>query len=187
MHEFIGVAEAAERLGITQDSVRDAIQRGEIVGGKVGGRYVVSAQSVEEYTPRSYAGRPGGPSGRARSVAAPEMPEWLVLENKLARALQEAACKMLAAGVNLASSREKEVGLFLACCLVDHVSSDGRLEFGIMPYSNMYDANDRAYAFNIRAELLAEGLTSWKGIESLIMEWADVQISRGAYKRLFSI
>lgn len=54
MHEFITVPEAVDILRITEASVRRAIQRGEIIGGKLGGRYIASKQSVEAYKPREY-------------------------------------------------------------------------------------------------------------------------------------
>ena len=54
MHEFITIAEAVAILNITEASVRRAVQRGDIIGGKVDGRYIVSKQSVESYKPNTY-------------------------------------------------------------------------------------------------------------------------------------
>ena len=54
MQEFITVPEAAKLLGITDDAIRQAIQRDDILGGKVGGRYYVLKASVEAYKPREY-------------------------------------------------------------------------------------------------------------------------------------
>lgn len=65
MHDFITVPEAARMLGITEVAVRDAIQRDEIIGGKVGGRYIVSRQSAECFRPREYERRRSSGSGIA--------------------------------------------------------------------------------------------------------------------------
>jgi hypothetical protein len=52
MHDFITVTDAARLVGISEVAVRDAVQKDEIIGGKVGGRYIVSKQSALAYKPR---------------------------------------------------------------------------------------------------------------------------------------
>jgi len=64
MHEFITTPEAARLLGVSEVAVRDAVRRDEIIGGKIGGRYYVSRQSVEGYRPRDYKGRRQEPGFR---------------------------------------------------------------------------------------------------------------------------
>lgn len=54
MHTFITVPEAAELVGVTVHAIRSAVQRGDIVGGKLGGRYIVSRESAQAYQPREY-------------------------------------------------------------------------------------------------------------------------------------
>lgn len=51
MHTFITVPEAADLLGVTVHAIRDAVQRGASIGGKLGGRYIVSQQLAEAYRP----------------------------------------------------------------------------------------------------------------------------------------
>ncbi len=54
MYTFVTVPKAASLLGVTEDSVRDAIQRKAIIGGKIGGRYYIVKESLETYKPREY-------------------------------------------------------------------------------------------------------------------------------------
>ena len=70
MHDFITAPEAARILGVTEVAVRDAVRRDEIIGGKIGGRYYVSRQSVEGYRPREYKGRraEAGPGSSAEAT-----------------------------------------------------------------------------------------------------------------------
>ena len=75
MHDFVTIPEAARMLGITEVSVRDAVKRDEIIGGKIGGRYIVSRQSVVAYRPREYKSRRAeagpGPGAERSAEAAP--------------------------------------------------------------------------------------------------------------------
>lgn len=46
--EFLTTGEAAERLGVSIPTVKRWIERGSLVGGPMGGRWLVSPQSVEQ-------------------------------------------------------------------------------------------------------------------------------------------
>lgn len=46
--EFLTTGEAAERLGISIPTVKRWIERGALLGGPVGGRWLVSRESVEQ-------------------------------------------------------------------------------------------------------------------------------------------
>ncbi|MDV3136750.1 helix-turn-helix domain-containing protein [Mycobacterium sp. 29Ha] len=55
----IGTAEAARRLGITPNGVRDAIRHGRLPGRRSRGRWVVDSAAVADHAARK-AGRRGG-------------------------------------------------------------------------------------------------------------------------------
>lgn len=55
MHEFVTVSQAAALLGISEVAIREAIRQGDIIGGKVGGRYYALKDSVLAYQPRAYS------------------------------------------------------------------------------------------------------------------------------------
>lgn len=46
--EFLTTGEAAERLGVSIPTVKRWIERGALLGGPVGGRWLVSPESVEQ-------------------------------------------------------------------------------------------------------------------------------------------
>jgi len=46
--EFLTTGEAAERLGVSIPTVKRWIERGALAGGPLGGRWVVSPESVEQ-------------------------------------------------------------------------------------------------------------------------------------------
>lgn len=58
-HEDIGTAEAARRLGITPNGVRDLVRRGRLEVRRAGGRWLVDAASVDAYAQRRVARRGG--------------------------------------------------------------------------------------------------------------------------------
>ncbi|OPX11999.1 helix-turn-helix domain-containing protein [Mycobacterium sp. AT1] len=51
-HSDIGTAEAARRLGITPNGVRDLVRRGRLDVRRAGGRWLVSAASVDAHAAR---------------------------------------------------------------------------------------------------------------------------------------
>ncbi|MFN3003027.1 helix-turn-helix domain-containing protein [Mycolicibacterium wolinskyi] len=55
----IGTADAARRLGITANGVRDLMRRGRLVGRRAGGRWLVDAASVDAHAARTAARRAG--------------------------------------------------------------------------------------------------------------------------------
>src|SRR5438445_12828036 len=69
--EWISVPEAARLKGVTESSVRVAIQTGRLMGGKVGRSYIVRRGDVEAWRPG-----PRGPKcGRLGEGMKPARPE----------------------------------------------------------------------------------------------------------------
>lgn len=54
-HDDIGTAEAARRLGITPNGVRDLVRRGRLGVRRAGGRWLVDAASVDAHAARKAA------------------------------------------------------------------------------------------------------------------------------------
>ena len=57
--ELLSLSEAAERYRIPTTTLRHAVQRGDIVGRKIGSQWVVQAKSVETFL--AHRPRPGRP------------------------------------------------------------------------------------------------------------------------------
>ncbi len=52
--EFITVKEAAELVGKSKAAIYYAIERGDLIGGKVNGTTIVLKSSLDAYTPNQY-------------------------------------------------------------------------------------------------------------------------------------
>src|SRR2546428_14133994 len=61
--EWISVPEAARLKGVTESSVRVAIQTGRLMGGKVGRSYIVRRGDVEAWRPGLRGPKRGGLGG----------------------------------------------------------------------------------------------------------------------------
>ena len=68
--EWISVPEAARLKGVTESSVRVAIQTGRLMGGKVGRSYIVRRGDVEAWRPGPRTRRPWSRRRRASPLLA---------------------------------------------------------------------------------------------------------------------
>ena len=48
-HDFIGTTEAAERLGITNQSVRNLVRRGDLPAYKIGKVFKIDSKDLDAY------------------------------------------------------------------------------------------------------------------------------------------
>lgn len=65
--KLLSTAEAAEKLGLAQETISRLIRKGKLDGQKVGSYYVVTLESVEEYATATAGKSKNDPTRRAEN------------------------------------------------------------------------------------------------------------------------